>query len=59
MRFFEICSISERAKARLPDSSPALIIDIKSFEKILGNFSNPEERVPPESISLLNESRIL
>src|SRR3989338_2026136 len=51
--------ISERAPARFPDSSPALVMDTKSLEKTLGNLARADERVPPELISSSIEIRTL
>src|SRR3989339_1111142 len=57
--FSKFMPISERAPERLPDSSPARVIETKSFEKTSGNFSSPEESVPPAFISLESDVKIL
>src|SRR3989344_3294733 len=51
--------MSFKAPAKLPDSSPALVIDIKSLEKIFGNFERPEDNVSPALISSEIDVRIL
>src|SRR3989344_8752040 len=57
--FSKFTPISESAPTKLPDSSPALVIDMKSFEKTLGNLESPVDNVSPEFISSAIEFRIL
>src|SRR3989344_4203491 len=57
--FSKLIPISESAPSKLPDSSPALVMDTKSFEKMSGNFKSPEDNVSPEFMSLDREVRTL
>ena len=57
--FSKFIPISERAPERLPDSSPARVIDTKSLEKTSGNFASPKESVSPEFISPDRDIKIL
>src|SRR3990167_2033331 len=57
--FSKFAPTSEIAPVRLPDSSPALVMDTKSLEKTFGNFAKPEDNVPPALTSWERATKIL